>query len=233
MILSSALLSLFLVANKVQALSPPVPTVTVSTSRRIISATPTATPTPTPSTSRTTSSACVGWNCGSTSCLPSSTQLVYYVCYERCLGTSTKTYLTTTYAPPVTTTIPCGPVPVPYVKKSALEGGEEVDLEKRWTCAPGPTLTPTVTYLPCETCTVYPRSTTITNVVGSTVTVSKSCSPTRTTAKPTSTTSRIPLPQDPCWWTCYDSNKVYTTLPYTPSATATPTGYVWCGLACV
>ncbi|PVG04813.1 hypothetical protein CPB86DRAFT_771446 [Serendipita vermifera] len=82
----------------------------------------TATPTPTYSSS---SSTCVGWECGSTSCIPSTTSLLYYLCEPTCLNSRTITYTETTYPPPITQTLPCNGK---FAKKDEIE-----DVEKRWT----------------------------------------------------------------------------------------------------
>ncbi|KAG8785910.1 hypothetical protein FRC15_000464 [Serendipita sp. 397] len=164
MFLHRLLVLLILTATAVSAYS----TVTVATSTTYVYPTATApsTPTPTP-TKGTTSSGCVGFACGSTSCLPSTTKLIHYLCNDRCLGKSTSTSTVITYPPPVTATVPCG---IKYQKRL----GEEPDLEKRWTCAPGPTIT-TSTNLPCTACKAYPHSTTVTSSVVSTTTLFETC----------------------------------------------------------
>ncbi|PVG04818.1 hypothetical protein CPB86DRAFT_809824 [Serendipita vermifera] len=177
----------------------------------------TATPTPTYSSS---SSPCVGWECGSTSCIPSTTSLLLYVCETSCLNDSTFTYTTTTYPPPITQTLPCNGK---FAKKDEFE-----DIEKRWTCVPGPTIT-SYTSMACSDCSQFPTLTTTTKSVVETV--YESCS-TVLTESSSSSSTLYPTPTPACWWTC-SGPAGYTTIYVSDAApTATPTGYDWCGLAC-
>lgn len=208
------------------------PTVVQTATSIIPGSTSTPSATPTPSYSISTSSSCNFLGCGSSSCIPSTTSLLEYVCDNTCLNSSTFTYHTTTYPLPVTVTLPCN---------GRFAKREDEDLEKRFTCVPGPTITST-TRMACSDCHQFPTLTTQTVVVGSTVytstcgqnTSSSSSPPTPTVTSSTKTSSSsTSYPTAGCWWMCWNSAGSYTTIPYSgPTPTATPTGYIRCLQVC-